>query len=67
LEFVLATKMPLVVFAPSGPLTREQAVAYGMSDQVAPRRLHRSRITLPLPEGDAELDPMIVHELVSRI
>jgi hypothetical protein len=63
LDFVLATKVPLVVFAPSGPLTREQAVAYGMSDQVAPRRPHRSRITLPLPEGDAELYPMILHEL----
>lgn len=63
LEFVLATKVPLVIFAPSGPMTREQAIAYGMSDQVAPQRPHRSRITLPLSEGDAELDPMIVHEL----
>jgi hypothetical protein len=34
-----------------------------MSDQVAPRRPHRSRITLPLPEGDAPLETMIVHEL----
>jgi hypothetical protein len=63
LEFVLGTKVPLVIFAPSDPMTREQAIAYGMSDQVAPRRPHRSRIILPLPEGDAELDPMIVHEL----
>ena len=63
LEFVLATKVPLVIFAPSGPITRDQAIAYGMSDRVAPRRPHRSRISLPLPESDAELDPMIVHEL----
>lgn len=63
LNFALATKVPLVIYAPSGPVTREQAIAYGMSDQVAPRRPHRSRITLPLPEGDAALDPMIVHEL----
>jgi hypothetical protein len=34
-----------------------------MSDRVAPQRPHRSRITIPLPESDAELDPMIVHEL----
>ena len=63
LEFVLAAKVPLVIFAPSSTMTREQAIAYGMSDQVAPPRPHRSRITLPMPEGDAELDPMIVHEL----
>src|SRR5688572_9391735 len=31
LEFVLATKVPLVVFAPSGPVTRDQAIGYGMS------------------------------------
>ena len=63
LEFVLSTKVPLVIYAQSGPITREQSIAYGMSDQVAPRRPHRSRISLPLPNGDLEFDPMIVHEL----
>jgi hypothetical protein len=51
------------VFAPSGPMTQEQAIAYGMSDQVAPRRPHRSRITLPLPESDLQLNALVVHEL----
>ena len=37
--------------------------AYATSDQVAPPQPHRSRIVLPLREGDAELDPLIVHEL----
>jgi hypothetical protein len=63
LNFVLATKVPLVVFAPSGLMTREQVAAYAMSDQVAPPQPHRSRIVLPLGEGDAALDPMILHEL----
>ena len=63
LNFVLATKVPLVMFAPSGPMTREQVAAYATSDQVAPPRPHRSRIVLPLPEGDAQLDALIVHEL----
>ena len=63
LNFVLATKVPLVMFAPSGPMTREQVAAYATSDQVAPPQPHRSRMVLPLREGDAELDPLIVHEL----
>lgn len=63
LNFVLMTKVPLVMFALSGPMTREQVAAYAMSDQVAPPRPHRSRIVLPLPEGDAQLDALIVHEL----
>ena len=63
LDFALATKVPLVVFAPSGPMAQEQAIAYGMSDQVAPRRPHRSRITLPLPESDLQLNALVVHEL----
>jgi hypothetical protein len=63
LNFVLATKVPLVMFAPSGPTTREQVAAYATSDQVAPPQPHRSRIVLPLREGDAELEPLIVHEL----
>lgn len=63
LDFTLGTKVPLVIFAPSGTVTREQAIAYGMSDQVAPQRPHRSRITLPLPESDAQLDTLLVHEL----
>jgi hypothetical protein len=63
LNFVLPTKVPLVMFAPSGPMTREQVVTYATSDQVAPPQPHRSRIVLPLPEGDAQLDALIVHEL----
>ena len=63
LNFVLATKVPLVMFAPSGPLTREQVVTYVNSDQVAPPRPHRNRIMLPLPETDVQLDALIVHEL----
>ena len=63
LNFALGTKVPLVIFAPFGAVTREQAIAYGMSDQVAPPRPHRSRITLPLPEGDPQLDALMVHEL----
>lgn len=63
LSFVLTTKVPLVMFAPSGPMTREQVAAYATSDQVAPPRPHRSRIVLPVGEGDAELDALMVHEL----
>jgi hypothetical protein len=63
LDFVLPTKVPLVVFAPSGPVLRDQVVAYAISDQVAPQVPHRSRLVLPLPERDAELDALTVHEL----
>ena len=63
LNFVLTTKVPLVMFAPSGPMTREQVGTYATSDQVAPPRPHRSRIVLPLPERDAQLDALMVHEL----
>ncbi|MCA1604495.1 MAG: DUF1570 domain-containing protein, partial [Acidobacteria bacterium] len=63
LNFVLATKVPLVMFASSGPMTREQVAAYATSDQVAPPQPHRSRIVLPLRQSDAELDSVIVHEL----
>src|SRR5205814_2361128 len=63
LNFVLATKVPLVMFAPSGPMTREQVVSYATSDQVAPPQPHRNRIVLPLPEANAQLDALIVHEL----
>ena len=63
LNFVLATKVPLVMFAPSGPMTREQVVSYAISDQVAPPQPHRSRIVLPLAEHDAQLDALMVHEL----
>ena len=63
LNFVLATKVPLVMFAPSGSITREEVGAYAASDEVAPPRPHRSRLVLPLPEGDAQLYALIVHEL----
>ena len=63
LNFTFATKVPLVMFAPSGALTRDQVVTYATSDQVAPQHPHRSRIVLPLREGDTQLDPLMVHEL----
>ena len=63
LSFVLATRVPLVIFAPSGPMTPEEVAAYASSDQVAPPQPHRSRIVLPLPEDDAQLDALMVHEL----
>lgn len=63
LNFVLATRVPLVVFAPSGPMTQEQVTTYATSDQVAPQQPHRSRIVLPLPDGDPQLDALLVHEL----
>jgi S1-C subfamily serine protease len=63
LRFSLATKVPLVLFAPSGALTREEVVTYATSDLVAPQHPHRSRIVLPLPEGDTGLDATMLHEL----
>ena len=63
LNFVLETRVPLVLFTPSGPLTREQVVSYATSDLVAPQVPHRSRIVLPLREGDSRLDALIAHEL----
>jgi hypothetical protein len=63
LNFVLATKVPLVMFTPSGPMTREEVVAYAVSDHVAPQHPHRSRIVFPLPDAEAELDVRMVHEL----
>jgi hypothetical protein len=63
LNFTFATKVPLVMFAPSGALTRDQVVTYATSDQVAPQHPHRSRIVLPVREGDTQLDPLMVHEL----
>jgi hypothetical protein len=63
LSFVLATKVPLIVFAASGPMTREEVAAFASSDQVTPPQPHRSRIVLPLPEDDRQLDALMVHEL----
>jgi len=63
LDFVFAKKVPLVMAATTGPLTRDEIAAYAVSDEVAPQRPHRSRIVLPLPEPDADLDALIVHEL----
>src|SRR4051794_36647678 len=63
LNFVLGTRVPLVMFASSGSMTLEQVVTYAISDEVAPQQPHRSRIVLPLPEGDAQLDALMVHEL----
>jgi len=63
LSFVLPTKVPLVMFSPSGPIPRDQVVAYAISDEVAPQVPHRSRIVLPLAEGEVQLDVLMVHEL----
>jgi hypothetical protein len=63
LRFVLATKVPLVMFAPAGPMTRDEAVAHAVSERVAPHHPHRSRIVVPIPEDDAQLDALMVHEL----
>ena len=63
LDFVFAKKVPLVMWAKTGPLTRDEIVAYALSDEVAPQQPHRSRIVLPLPERDAELGAVIIHEL----
>ena len=67
LNFTLSTKVPLVMFAPSGALTREQVVTYATSDHVAPQHPHRSRIVFPLREGDTQFDPLMVHELTHLI
>ena len=63
LDFVFAKKVPLVMSATRGPLTRDEIVAYSVSDEVAPQQPHRSRLVLPVPERDADLDARIVHEL----
>jgi len=63
LSFTHHRKVPLVMFAPSGALTREEVVTYATSDHVAPPYPHRSRIILPIREGDADLDALMVHEL----
>jgi hypothetical protein len=63
LNFVLATKVPLVVFAPSGPMTQEQVVEYATGDQVAPPQPHRARIVLPLSDDSAQFDMRLIHEL----
>ena len=63
LDFVFAKKVPLVMCAMTGPLTRDEIVAYSISDAVAPQQPHRSRLVLPLPQRDADLDALIVHEL----
>ena len=63
LDFVFAKKVPLIMSSTTGPLTRDEIVAYSISDAVAPQQPHRSRIVLPLPERDAHLDALIVHEL----
>ena len=63
LDFVFAKKVPLVMSATTGALTRDDIVAYAVSDEVAPQRPHRSRLVIPVPERDADLDALIVHEL----
>ena len=63
LNFVLATKVPLVVFAPSGAMTWEEVLEYASSDRVTPPQPHRSRIVLPFPDSNPQLDSRLIHEL----
>jgi hypothetical protein len=63
LSFTLPTKVPLVMFAPSATMTQDQVVTYATSDQVAPQHPHRSRIVLPLHDGNTDLDERMLHEL----
>jgi hypothetical protein len=63
LNFAFSTKVPLVMFIPSGPITQEQVRAFAGSNQVAPLSPHRSRLVLARPKSDAQLDPLILHEL----
>jgi hypothetical protein len=63
LEFVFGKKVPLVIWAADGSLTQDEVIAYSISDAVAPQRPHRSRIVLPPPERETDLDGLIVHEL----
>lgn len=63
LNFAIAAKVPLVMFRPSDPLTQDQVVAYSISDRVAPPQPHRSRIVVPLPEREGQLDALMLHEL----
>lgn len=63
LNFTLAAKIPLVMFAPSAGMSQEQVVTYAISERVAPHHPHRSRIVLPLRDGDAPLDTRMSHEL----
>ena len=64
LNFTLPAKVPLIMFAPSEGMPLEQVVTYARSDQVSPRHQpHRSRMVLPVRDGDSQLDALIVHEL----
>lgn len=63
LTFVLPTKVPLIVFWPSGQMTQTQVAEYAASDRVTPPQPHRSRIVLPLAPDHRQLDALIVHEL----
>ena len=63
LNFTFGTKVPVVMFTPSGPLTQAQVVSFAISDDVAPQEPHRSRLVLPLRDTDAQLDALVVHEL----
>ena len=47
LNFILPTKVPLVMFAPSAGMTQEHVVTYATSNEVAPQQPHRSRICTP--------------------
>lgn len=63
LDFAFNKRVPLVMWATTGSLTRDEIAAYAISDEVAPQRPHRSRIVLPVPDPEGDLDARIVHEL----
>jgi len=70
LNFVWPPKVPLVVFTAPGSMTLGEIRTLAGSAPVAPWAdraadppSHRSRLNLRLPEGDAQLDADLVHEL----
>ena len=64
LTFSLPAKVPLIMFAPSAGMPLQQVVTYARSDRVASRlEPHRSRMVLPVRDGNSQLDALIVHEL----
>ena len=58
-----AARLDAWMAATTDPRTRDEIVAHATSDEVAPQRPHRSRLVLPVPERDADLDALVVHEL----
>ena len=63
LNFAWPPKVPLVMYAPSDSMTRAEMRAYTGSAPIAPTNTHRSRLDIPLSEGDSQIDALILHEL----